>query len=27
VLVVLAVAWPTRLRPVVADAAPAGELD
>jgi hypothetical protein len=27
VLVVLAVAWPNRLRPVAADAAPAGELD
>jgi hypothetical protein len=27
VLVVLAVAWPNRLRPVAADAEPAGELD
>lgn len=27
VLVVLAVAWPSRLRPVAADTAPAGELD
>lgn len=27
VLVVVAVAWPNRLRPVAADAAPAGELD